>query len=70
MCVAIDGKPAGLLAVADPVKASAAEAIAELRADRAADHHADWRRGHTAEAVAEKGLDDVRAAFCPSRRAT
>lgn len=32
MFVAIDGKPAGIVAVADPIKASSAEAIQSLQA--------------------------------------
>ncbi len=32
MFVAVDGKPAGILAVADPIKSTTAEAIKELHA--------------------------------------
>ena len=68
----IDGKPAGILGIADPVKPSAREAIAGL-------HHAGLRivmltgdNRVTAEVVARKlGIDEVRAevhARCESGR--
>jgi Cu+-exporting ATPase len=70
MLVAIDGKPAGLLGVADPVKESAREAIDEL-------HRAGLRvvmltgdNQTTAQAVARKlGIDDVRADVLPDQKA-
>jgi Cu+-exporting ATPase len=69
MFVAIDGELAGLVVVADPVKDSATEAVAELR--RAGIHvvmmTGDNRR--TAEAVARKvGIDEVLADVLPDRK--
>ncbi len=58
--VAIDGRPAGLLGIADPIKDSAAGAIADLRAAGLAPHHAHRRqpdvgRGRRATARARRG---------------
>ena len=69
MFVAIDGKLAGLLVVADSIKPSAAEAVAELR--RAGVHvvmmTGDNRR--TAEAVARRvGIDEVMADVLPDQK--
>jgi Cu+-exporting ATPase len=69
MFVAIDGKPAGLLAVADPIKQSTAEAVRML-------HEAGIRlvmltgdNRTTAEAVArELGIDDVVADVLPEQK--
>ena len=66
MFVAVDGKPAGLIAVADPIKASSAAAVASL-------HKAGIRvvmltgdAEGTARAVAAKlGIDEVRANVSP-----
>ena len=69
MFVAIDGKLAGLIVVADPVKESAAEAIAELHGEgiRIVMLTGDNRR--TAEAVAQKvGIDDVMADVLPDQK--
>jgi Cu+-exporting ATPase len=69
MFVAIDGKAAGLLVVADPVKDSAAEAIAELHRDgiRIVMLTGDNRR--TAEAVARQvGIDEVIAGVLPDHK--
>jgi Cu+-exporting ATPase len=69
MFVAIDGKAAGLLVVADPVKDSAAEAIAELHRDgiRIVMLTGDNRR--TAEAVARQvGIDEVIAGVLPEHK--
>jgi Cu+-exporting ATPase len=70
MFVAVDGRPAGLLGVADPIKSSTPDAIAML-------HHEGVRivmltgdSRTTAEAVARKlGLDDVRAEVLPEDKA-
>ncbi len=70
MFAAIDGKPAGLLGVADPVKASTPEAIELL-------HHEGLRivmltgdNRTTAEAVARRlHLDDVHAEVLPEQKA-
>jgi Cu+-exporting ATPase len=70
MLVAIDGKPAGLVSVADPVKASSVEAIGELRAQgiRIVMLTGDSRT--TAEAVARKlGIDEFEAEVLPAKKA-
>jgi P-type Cu+ transporter len=67
MFVAIDGKPAGILAVADPIKATTAEAIKELHALglKLVMLTGDNRR--TAAAVAKQlGLDAVEAEIEPA----
>jgi Cu+-exporting ATPase len=70
MFTAIDRKLAGLIAVADPVKESAAEAIAALRRDgvRLVMVTGDNRR--TAEAVAHKvgGIDEIMADVLPEQK--
>jgi Cu+-exporting ATPase len=69
MFVAIDGKLAGIVVVADPVKESAAEAIAELHRDgiRIVMMTGDNRR--TAEAVGRRvGIDDVMAEVLPDQK--
>ena len=69
MFVAIDRKLAGLIVVADPVKDTAAEAIAELHREgiRIVMLTGDNRR--TAEAVARKlGIDDVMADVLPDQK--
>ena len=71
MLVAIDGKAAGLLCVADPIKATAPEALAALR--KAGIHVAmltgDSRT--TAEAVARQlGIDEVHAEVLPDQKAS
>ena len=69
MFVAIDGKLAGLLVVADPIKASAAGAVAKLK--RNGVHVVmmtgdNWR---TAEAVARRvGIDEVMADVLPNQK--
>ncbi len=69
MFVSVDGKPAGLLGVADPIKDSTADAIRTLRADdvRLVMLTGDSRT--TAEAVARKlGLDQVEAEVLPDQK--
>ncbi|OYY73772.1 MAG: copper-translocating P-type ATPase [Gammaproteobacteria bacterium 28-57-27] len=67
MYVAIDGKPAGILSVADPIKASTAEAIAELHALGLKIVMLTGDNRHTAAAVAkELGLDAVEAEIEPA----
>jgi Cu+-exporting ATPase len=69
MFVAIDGKLAGIIVVADPVKESAAEAIAELHKEgiRIVMLTGDNRR--TAEAVGRSvGIDDVMADVLPDQK--
>jgi len=66
MYVAVDGKPAGLLGVADPVKATTAEALATLHREgvRVVMLTGDSRT--TAEAVARTlGIDEVVAEVLP-----
>jgi len=68
--VAVDGEPAGLLGIADPIKESTPEAIRALRAEsiRVVMLTGDSRT--TAEAVARKlGLDDVVAEVLPDQKA-
>jgi Cu+-exporting ATPase len=69
MLVAIDGKFAGMVVVADPVKESAAEAIAELHKEgiRIVMITGDNRR--TAEAVGRLvGIDEVMAEVLPDQK--
>ena len=68
--VAIDGRPAGLVGVTDPIKVSAVEAIRALHAEGlrlvmlTGDHEA------TAKAVARRlGIDEVRAEITPDAKA-
>jgi Cu+-exporting ATPase len=70
MLIAIDGKAAGLIGVADPIKDSTAEAIRDLHAEGirivmiTGDSHV------TAEAVAGKlGIDQVHAEVLPEQKA-
>jgi Cu+-exporting ATPase len=70
MFVAVDGVPAGVLAVADPIKDSTPEAVRQLHADGlrlvmlSGDHRA------TAQAVAAQlGIDEVIADVLPERKA-
>jgi len=70
MFVVVDGRAAGLVAVADPIKATTPEAIQQLRADglRIVMLTGDSRA--TAEAVARKlGIDDVVAEVLPQDKA-
>lgn len=71
MFVALDGKAAGLLAVADPVRANAREAIAALRADGLTVVMLTGDNQVTADAVARAvgGLDGVRADLRPEDKA-
>ena len=70
MWIAIDGKAAGLIGVADPIKDSTAEAIRDLHAEgiRIVMITGDSRT--TAEAVAGKlGIDQVHAEVLPEQKA-
>ena len=68
--VAIDGRAAGLLAIADPIKTTAAEAIRALRAEGLRFVMLTGDNRTTAEAVARQlGIDDVRAEVSPSEKA-
>ena len=69
MFVAVNGKPAGLLGVADPVKPSTAEALRTLREEgvRVVMLTGDSRT--TAEAVARKlGIEEFEADVLPARK--
>jgi P-type Cu+ transporter len=68
--VAIDARPAGLLAVADPVKPSAREAVQALRDEGITVVMLTGDRRATAEAVARAvGIDRVEAEVLPARKA-
>ena len=68
--VAIDGRAAGLLAIADPIKPTAAEAIRALHAEGLRLVMLTGDNRTTAEAVARQlGIDDVRAGVSPSEKA-
>lgn len=71
MVVAIDGRIAGMLVVADPVKQSAREAIAALRAEGLRIVMLTGDSVGTAEAVARQvgGIDEVRAGLKPEDKA-
>jgi Cu+-exporting ATPase len=63
---AVDGAVAGLIAVADPIRASARDAVAELKADGIAIVMLTGDNKTTAAAVARQlGIDDVRADVAP-----
>ena len=67
MFVAIDGKPAGILAVADPIKSTTAEAIGELHALGLQLVMLTGDNRRTADAVAKRlGLDAVEAEIEPA----
>jgi Cu+-exporting ATPase len=66
MFVAVDGKPAGLLGVADPIKKTTVEAIAQLHAAGLKVVMLTGDNAATAEAVArEIGIDEVHAGVSP-----
>jgi Cu+-exporting ATPase len=69
--VAVDGQLAGLLAVADPVRANAGEAMAALRAEslRVVMLTGDNRTAVDAVGGAVGGLDEVRADLPPEDKA-
>jgi Cu+-exporting ATPase len=69
MFVAVDGKAAGIVAVADPIKASAAGALAALRQAGMTVIMATGDAERTAKAVAAKlGISDVRAGVLPEAK--
>ena len=68
--VSVDGKPAGLLGVGDPIKVSAAEAVRALRAEGVRIVMLTGDSTTTAHAVARKlALEDVRAEVLPDAKA-
>ncbi|MEN8263915.1 MAG: heavy metal translocating P-type ATPase [Nitrospirota bacterium] len=70
MFVAVDGKAAGLVGVADPIKETTAEAIAGLHKDGVNVVMLTGDSATTAQAVAKKlGLDDVVAEVLPDQKA-
>ncbi len=69
MFVAVDGRAAGLLGVADPIKASTAEAIDTLRREGIRIVMITGDNGLTASAVAHKlGIDDFEAEVLPDHK--
>jgi Cu+-exporting ATPase len=67
---AVDGRPAGLVAVADPVKAGAAEAIRSLQREGVRVVMLTGDHRSTAQAVArELGIDEVEAEVLPAEKA-
>jgi Cu+-exporting ATPase len=67
--IAVDGKPAGLLGVADPIKESTPEAIRLLHAEGIQIVMVTGDSRTTAEAVARKlGIDRVEAEVLPERK--
>src|SRR3989338_4634264 len=71
MLLAIDGKPAGLIGVADPVKASTAEAIRALHEEGVQVIMLTGDNRITAEAVAKKlGIDRIEAEVLPEQKAS
>jgi Cu+-exporting ATPase len=67
--VAVDGKPAGSIAVADPIKESARQAVKALHREGLKIIMVTGDRRANAEAVArELGIDDVRAEVLPQEK--
>ena len=63
---ALDGKPGGVIAIADPIKATTPAALESLRADGMRIVMLTGDNRTTAEAVARKlGIDDVQADVLP-----
>jgi P-type Cu+ transporter len=70
MYLAIDGKPAALLVVTDPIKQSTDEAIRALHKEGLTIIMATGDHASTAQAVADKlGIDEVRAGVMPEDKA-
>jgi Cu+-exporting ATPase len=70
MFVAIDGRPAGLIGVADPIKASTAEALKMLQDDGVKIVVLTGDNRITAAAVAKKlGIDQIEAEMMPDQKA-
>jgi P-type Cu+ transporter len=69
MFVAVDGRPAGIIAVADPIKATTQAALASLRADGVRIVMLTGDNRTTAEAVAGKlGISDIEAEVLPEQK--
>jgi Cu+-exporting ATPase len=70
MFVAVDGKPGGLVGVADPIKESAPDAIRALHAEGLRIVMLTGDSATTAQAVAKKlGIDEVMADVLPDQKA-
>ena len=70
MLAAVDGRAAGLIAVADPVKDSAGDALQTLRAEGLRIVMLTGDSRITAEAVAHRlGIDDIAAEILPDEKA-
>jgi Cu+-exporting ATPase len=70
MFVGVDGKAAGLIGVADPIKGSTAEAVRQLHDDKVRIVMMTGDSKTTAEAVAKKlGIDEVIAGVLPADKA-
>jgi len=69
MFVAVDGRPAGLIGVADPIKPTTAGAIEALRAEGLRIVMLTGDNRTTAEAVARKvGIDEIQAEVLPEHK--
>jgi Cu+-exporting ATPase len=69
MFVAVDGKLAGIIAVADPIKATTPAALASLREDKVRIVMLTGDNRTTAEAVASKvGITDIEAEVLPEQK--
>jgi heavy metal translocating P-type ATPase len=69
MFVAVDGRPAGIIAVADPIKATTPAALARLRQDGVRIVMLTGDNRTTAQAVAAKlGINDVEAEVLPEQK--
>ena len=69
MYVALDGRPAGIIAVADPIKGSTPTALATLRAERVRIVMLTGDNRRTAEAVATRlGIGDIKAEVLPEQK--
>ena len=67
--VSVDGRPAGIIAISDPVKATTPEAIAALHRDGVRIVMLTGDNRTTAEAVARRlGIDEVEAEVLPDRK--
>jgi Cu+-exporting ATPase len=69
MYVAVDGKPAGIIAVADPIKATTQAALASLRADGIRIVMLTGDNRTTAASVAAKlGITEIEAEILPEEK--
>jgi P-type Cu+ transporter len=69
MFVAVDARPAGIIAVADPIKATTPSALARLRADGVRIVMLTGDNRTTAEAVAGKlGISEIEAEVLPEQK--